>query len=258
MTIPADQPSMLASMRVDGQVAVVTGAGRGIGRGCALGLAEAGAKVVAMARTAAEIDEVVGEIEQRGGTGRGVVCDVQDTAAMRTAFAELEQVDILVNNAGMGIAGSILAYDDDAVRAMIDLNCTAAVFVAQAASRHMIEQGRGVIVNLSSTFGKNGRPNHCVYSATKHFVEGLTKSLAIELAPKGVRVVAVGPTAIDTPMTHDRLHDPVIGPDLLSRIPLGRFGQVADVVGAVVFLCSPAASLITGTTLMVDGGWTAQ
>ena len=119
-------------------------------------------------------------------------------------------------------------------------------------------QGSGVIINLSSTFGENGRPRSSVYSATKHFIEGFTKSIAVELAPRGVRVCAVGPTAIDTPLTHDRLHDPTVGPDLLSRIPLGRFGQVADVVGAVVFLASPAASLITGTTLMVDGGWSAQ
>jgi NAD(P)-dependent dehydrogenase (short-subunit alcohol dehydrogenase family) len=243
---------------VDGQVALVTGAGRGIGRGCALALAEAGAEVIAMARTGDEISDLVEVIRSKGGSAQAVACDVRDTEAMRTAVAGFDRLDILVNNAGMGVAGSLLAYDDDAVRTMIDLNCTAAVFVAQAAARHMVDQGQGVIINLSSTFGKNGRPNHSVYSATKHFIEGFTKSTAIELAPKGVRVVAVGPTAIDTPMTHERLVDPVVGGDLLARIPLGRFGQVSDVVGAVVFLASPAAALITGTTLMVDGGWTAQ
>jgi NAD(P)-dependent dehydrogenase (short-subunit alcohol dehydrogenase family) len=223
-----------------------------------MALAEAGAEVVAVARTEHEILELVGLIESRGGSARAVVCDVRDTETMRSEFAKLERLDILVNNAGMGIAGSLLAYEDDAVRSMIDLNCTSAVFVAQAAARLMVDRGTGVIINLSSTFGKNGRPNHSVYSAPKHSIEGFTKSTAIELAPKGVRVVAVGPTAIDTPMTHERLVDPVVGGDLLARIPLGRFGQVADVVGAVVFLASPAASLITGTTLMVDGGWTAQ
>ena len=111
---------------------------------------------------------------------------------------------------------------------------------------------------MSSTFGKNGRAGNSIYSATKHFIEGFTKSTAVELAPLGIRVVAVGPTAIDTPLTHERLHDPNIGGDLLSRIPLGRFGEISDVVGAVVFLASPAAALISGTTLMVDGGWTAQ
>ena len=250
--------SFLPSMRVDGQVAVVTGAGRGIGAGCARALAEAGADVIAMARTATDLDAVVGQITEAGGSARAAVCDVTDTEAMRSCFADLDRVDILVNNAGMGVGGALGDYDDEAVRTMIDLNCTSAVFVAQAASRKMTAQRSGVIINLSSTFGKNGRPNHSVYSATKHFIEGFTKSTAIELAPDGVRVVAIGPTAIDTPMTHDRLQDPVVGGDLLARIPLGRFGQVIDCVGAVVFLASPAAALITGTTLMVDGGWTAQ
>jgi NAD(P)-dependent dehydrogenase (short-subunit alcohol dehydrogenase family) len=250
--------SYLPSMRVDGQVAVVTGAGRGIGAGCARALGEAGAEVIAMARTRGDLDEVVGQVNAAGGNARAVVCDVTDTEAMRAAFADIDRVDILVNNAGMGVAGALGDYDDDAVRDMIDLNCTSAVLVAQAAVRKMTAQGSGVIINLSSTFGKNGRPNHSVYSATKHFIEGFTKSTAIELAPKGIRVVAIGPTAIETPMTHERLRDPVVGGDLLARIPMGRFGQVVDCVGAVVFLASPAAALITGTTLMVDGGWTAQ
>jgi NAD(P)-dependent dehydrogenase (short-subunit alcohol dehydrogenase family) len=245
-------------MRVDGQVAVVTGAGRGIGAGCALALAEAGAEVIAMSRTEAEIAAVVETIRAKGGTARAVVCDVTDTAAMQREFEALERVDILVNNAGTSIAGPFLAVEPAALDTMLELNCRAAVLVAQAAARLMERQRSGVIINLSSTFGKNGRPRSSIYSATKHFIEGFTKSIAVELAPTGVRVVAVGPTAIDTPLTHARLHDPAIGGDLLSRIPLGRFGQVADVVGAVVFLASPAASLITGSTLMVDGGWTAQ
>lgn len=249
---------VLPSMRVDGQLAVVTGAGRGIGAGCALALAEAGAEVIALARTGVEVEEVAATIRSRGGSARAVVCDVTDDAAMRRHFDALERLDILVNNAGTAVPGPFLELSPGAVDTMLALNCRAAVLVAQAAARIMQRQGSGVIINLSSTFGKNGRPRQAVYSATKHFIEGLTKSVAVELAPSGVRVVAVGPTAIDTPMTHDRLHDPAIGGDLLARIPLGRFGQVSDVVGAVVFLASPAASLITGTTLMVDGGWTAQ
>ncbi|MEA3217869.1 MAG: hypothetical protein QOJ19_4025 [Acidimicrobiia bacterium] len=250
--------NVLPSMRVDGQVAVVTGAGRGIGAGCALALAEAGAEVIAMSRTEAEICEIAETIRAKGGSARAIACDVTDSAAVQRHFDALGRVDILVNNAGTSIAGPFLAVQPEAIDTMLALNCRAAVLVAQAAARIMERQGSGVIINLSSTFGKNGRPRSSIYSATKHFIEGFTKSIAVELAPCGVRVVAVGPTAIDTPLTHARLHDPEIGGDLLSRIPLGRFGQVEDVVGAVVFLASPAASLITGTTLMVDGGWTAQ
>jgi len=200
----------------------------------------------------------VARIEADGGRARPLVCDVTDTGAMQAAIGGIGRLDICVNNAGIGRANTLLGYTEEDIDAMLAVNCKAAVLVAQAAARIMVAQGSGVIINLSSTFGKNGRPNNSVYSATKHFVEGFTKSAAVELAPAGVRVAAIGPTAIDTPMTHDRLADPAIGGDLLSRIPLGRFGQVADVVGAVVFLASPAASLITGTTIMIDGGWTAQ
>ena len=253
-----DEKRVLPSMRLDGLVAAVTGAGRGIGRGCALAMAEAGAEVIAISRTEDEIAEVVRIIADKGGQATALVCDVTDTPAMQAQFESLGRLDILVNNAGMSIPQPFLEVDEDAVDRVLNVNVRAAVLVSQAAARIMDRQGGGVIINLSSTFGKVGRPGTSVYAATKHFIEGLTKSTAVELAPKNIRVVAVGPTAIDTPMTHERLLDPVRGGDLLSRIPMGRFGQVEDVVGAVVFLASPAAALITGTTLLVDGGWTAQ
>jgi NAD(P)-dependent dehydrogenase (short-subunit alcohol dehydrogenase family) len=249
---------ILPSMRLDGMVAAVTGAGRGIGRGCALAMAEAGAEVIAISRTSAEIEEVAAIIQAKGGTARAVTCDVSNAASVAQAFASFERLDVLVNNAGVSLPEPFLDLTEAAIDQSIAINVKGAVLAAQAAARIMDRQGRGVIINMSSTFGKVGRPGTSVYSATKHFIEGLTKSAAVELAPKNIRVVAVGPTAIDTPMTHDRLLDPVRGGDLLSRIPMGRFGQVGDVVGAVVFLASPAAALITGTTLMVDGGWTAQ
>jgi NAD(P)-dependent dehydrogenase (short-subunit alcohol dehydrogenase family) len=250
--------AILPSMRLDGQVALVTGAGRGIGRGCALALAEAGAEVIAMSRTEAEIDEVAAAIVAQGGKARAVVCDVTDTAALRREFEALERLDILLNNAGISVHGPFAELAEEALDAMLTVNIRAAVLAAQAAAAIMVRQGAGVIINLSSTFGKVGRPRSAIYSGTKHFIEGFTKSIAVELAQTGVRVVAVGPTAIETPMTAARMADPVVGGDLLSKIPMGRFGQVEDVVGAVVFLASPAAALITGTTLMIDGGWTAQ
>ena len=163
-----------------------------------------------------------------------------------------------MQNAGILRASSLNDLSAEDLDDMLRINCRGTVLVAQAAAKIMTQQRSGVIVNMSSTFGVNGRANNSVYSATKHFVEGFTKSTAVELAPLGIRVVAIGPTAIETPLTHDRLNDPAIGGDLLARIPMGRFGQVEDVVGAVVFLSSPAAALISGTTLMVDGGWSAQ
>lgn len=250
--------SFLPSMRVDGQTALVTGAGRGIGRGCALALAEAGAEIIALARTKDDVDEVVATIEANGGRARAVVCDVTNTDEMTATFRDIDRLDILVNNAGVSVPEPFIESSVEAIDRMLDLNVRACCLVAQAGAQKMVTQQSGVIINLSSTFGKVGRPGNAVYSASKHFVEGLTKSLAVELAPQKVRVVALGPTAIVTPMTAERFADPVAGGDLLSRIPMGRFGEVEDCVGAVIFLASPAASLITGVTLMVDGGWTAQ
>ena len=254
----AEASQVLPSMRLDGQVALVTGAGRGIGRGCVFALAEAGAEVIAMSRTEAEVTAVAEEIRRKGGTARAVVCDVTDTGALQQAFGKLARLDVLVNNAGTNIPRPFLEAEEEVLDTMLGLNVRAAFLVAQAAARIMERGGGGVIINLSSTFGSVGRPGASIYAGTKHFIEGLTKSIAVELAPKKIRVVAVGPTAVLTPMTAERMADPVIGADHLARIPLGRLGEVADVVGAVVFLASPAAALITGTTLMVDGGWTAQ
>jgi NAD(P)-dependent dehydrogenase (short-subunit alcohol dehydrogenase family) len=245
-------------MRVDGQVALVTGAGRGIGKGCALALAEAGAEVIAMSRTASEVEAVAAEIEAKGGKASAIACDVTDQAAMTAAFASIERLDILVNNAGTNVPMGFLKTDVETLDLMLNLNIRAAFLVAQAAARIMADRGEGgVIIHLSSTFGKVGRPGMSIYSGTKHFIEGLTKSTAVELAPRNIRVVAVGPTAIATPMLKDRLADPDVAAELTSRIPMGRVGKIEDVLGAVVFLASPAAALITGTTIMVDGGWTA-
>ena len=249
--------TVLPSMRVDGKVALVTGAGRGIGRGCALALAEAGAEVIAVARTGAEVEKVAAEIQAKGGKARAMVCDVTDEANVADVMGGLERLDILVNNAGTNVPVGFLKADTETLDLMINLNIRAAFLVAQAAGRIMDRQGGGVIIHLSSTFGKVGRQGASIYSGTKHFIEGLTKSTAVELAPKNIRVGAVGPTAIETPMLAERLKDPAVAADLRGNIPLGRLGQIEDVLGAVVFLASPAASLITGTTIMVDGGWTA-
>ncbi|MCP5153073.1 MAG: glucose 1-dehydrogenase [Ectothiorhodospiraceae bacterium] len=253
-------PRPRAALEVDltDRVALVTGAGRGIGRACARGLAACGAEVVAMSRTAAELDQLVAEIEREGGRATALPCDVTDRAAVRTAIEGLDRLDILVNNAGINRPQPFLEVTDDALDLMLDLNVRAAFVVAQSAARVMVRGGGGAIVNMTSQMGRVGAPLRTVYCATKHALEGLTRAMAVELAPQGVRVNAVAPTFVETPLTRTFFADDAFRQWVLARIPQGRIASADEVVGAVLFLASPAASLITGTSLAVDGGWTAQ
>ena len=246
------------SFRLDGKTALVTGAGRGIGHAVARALATAGAELVLVSRTKRELDEVALEIVSRGGQARVVPFDVTDSAAIRDAFGGLERLDILVNNAGLNRPQPFLEVDEATLDQLLTLNVRAAFLVAQAAARVMVTQGGGVIVNMSSQMGHVGSElNRTVYVMTKHAVEGLTKAMAVELAPKGVRVVSIAPTFVQTPLTKPFFDDPETREWILDRIPLGRAGTVEDVAHAVVYLASPAASLVTGSSLLVDGGWTA-
>lgn len=248
----------LPAMQLDGKVALVTGAGRGIGRGTALALAEAGAEVVAWSRTADEIESLVTEIEAKGGKARAQVVDVTDDARVRQAVGALEKLDILFNNAGTNIPQDFLSVDADSLDKVLNINVRAAFVVAQAAAARMVEQGSGAIINMSSQMGHVGGPKRSVYCTSKFAVEGLTKALAVELAPMGVRVNAVAPTFVETDMTRPMLADPSFKDYILSMIPMGKVATAADVAAAVVFLASPAAGMITGTSLLVDGGWTAR
>ena len=241
-----------------GRVAVVTGAGRGIGRGCALALAETGADVVAIARTRGEVEAVAHEVERLGRTGLAQVCDVTDARGLDQVMRSLERIDVLVNAAGINIPEPFLQVRERSLDALLAVNVKGTFLAAQAAARRMVAGGRGgAIVNLSSQMGHVGAARRSVYCATKHAVEGLTKALAVELAPHGIRVNSVAPTFVETPMTAPFLADEAFRTEVAGRIPLGRIGNVSDVTGAVVFLASPAAGLVTGTSL-VDGGWTAQ
>ena len=236
----------------------MTGAGRGIGRATALALAAAGAELVLVSRTPSELDSVAGEIAADGGKARVLPCDVTRSDAVRDAFAGLERLDILVNNAGLNRPQPFLDVDEPTLDLLLGLNVRAAFVVAQAAARLMVAKGGGVIINVSSQMGHVGSDlNRTVYVMTKHAVEGLTKAMAVELAPKGVRVVSIAPTFITTPLTKPFFDHPVFRKWVLDRIPLGRLGTVEEVASAVVFLASPAASLVTGSSLLVDGGWTA-
>ena len=247
-----------SSFRVDGKTALVTGAGRGIGRAVAQALAAAGAELILVSRTQSELDEVAGEIASSGGKAQILPFDVTRSNAVREAFAGLERLDILVNNAGVNRPQPFLEVDEPTLDLLLGLNVRAAFVVAQAAARLMVTRSTGVIINVSSQMGHVGSErDRTVYVMTKHALEGLTKAMALELAPRGVRVVSIAPTFVQTPLTKPFFDDPETRKWILDRIPLGRAGTVEDVAQAVVFLASPAASLVTGSSLLVDGGWTA-
>jgi NAD(P)-dependent dehydrogenase (short-subunit alcohol dehydrogenase family) len=248
-----------AAFRLDGRRALVTGASKGIGRAAAVALAEAGAEVVLAARSADALEALAAELAARGLAARALPLDVTDTAAMRDAVARAGPFDALFNNAGGNRPQPFLEVDEDTFDWMFALNVRAAYMVSQAVARGMAAAGRGgAIVHMTSQMGHVGGPQRTVYCGTKHALEGMTKAMALELAPHGIRVNAVAPTFVVTELTKGWADDPAWRAEFLPRIPLGRLGEPQDVAGAVVFLCSPAAAMITGHSLLVDGGWTAQ
>jgi NAD(P)-dependent dehydrogenase (short-subunit alcohol dehydrogenase family) len=243
---------------LDGRTALVTGAGRGIGRGCAQALAKAGADVVAVSRSPDELEQVAAEVRALGRNARPVALDVTHAKSIRHLVSGLPRVDVLVISAGANAPKPLLDVSDDQLDALLALNVRAVFVTLQAAARRMVDAGGGSIVLISSQMGHVGAEKRSVYCTTKHAVEGLTKAAAVELAPHRVRVNAVAPTFVETPMTRPFLADAEFRADVERRIPLGRLGRVEDVTGAVLYLASDASALVTGTSLLVDGGWTAQ
>jgi NAD(P)-dependent dehydrogenase (short-subunit alcohol dehydrogenase family) len=246
------------SFRLDGRRALVTGAGRGIGLAIAAALAEAGAAVTLCARSAGEIEAAAAAIRGRGEQAEGLALDVSDLDAVTAALAARPAFDILVNNAGMNRPTPFTDVAVSDYDQIMGLNVRAAFFLSQAVARGMIAAGRrGVILNVSSQMGHVGGIDRTVYAASKHAIEGLTKTMAIELGPKGIRVNSIGPTFIRTELTAATFANPERLAWIRSKIKLDRVGEVEDIMGAAVFLASDAAALITGTSLLIDGGWTA-
>lgn len=238
---------------LEGRNAVVTGASMGLGAAIAVALAECGAQVAAVARGGEEL----AKLARRGLPIEPWIADVRDPD-FGARLAERD-VDILVNNAGMNVPLPITEVSTDVLDQMIGLNVRSAYLAAQGATRAMLRRGDGgCIVNITSQMGHVGSPNRTVYCMTKHALEGLTKAMAVELAPQRIRVNSVAPTFVETPMTRPMLADPEFRAFIERMLPLGGIASPADVAAAVLYLCSPLAQMVTGTSLLVDGGWTAQ
>lgn len=248
---------------IEGRVAVVTGAGRGLGAEIARALAAAGAHVHILSRNADELDEVASGIRRDGGHCQPMVCDVLSDEQLRRSIGALPSLDVLVNNAGTNYPENFLSVTTEQLDAMLNLNVRAAFMATQAAAKKMLEsperrRSGGAIVNISSQMGHVGAVRRTVYSMTKHALEGFTKAAAIELAPHHIRVNTVAPTFIDTPMTRPFFADDAFKTWVYDRIPMGRLLRGEEVAAAVLYLASPAAAMVTGTSLKIDGGWTAQ
>lgn len=247
------------SFRLDGRRALVTGAGRGIGMACAAALAEAGAHVVCAARSDQEITDLANTLRAHGWSAEALVMDVTDLACAEKLIAQTGPYDILINNAGTNRPRPMLNIEPEDFDAVMDLNVRAAYFVARNVARGMVEAGKkGSLITISSQMGHVGGPNRSVYCASKHAIEGMTKALAIELGPQGIRANTLCPTFILTELTKPYFENPAFKDWVLSKIKLGRIGALEDLMGPVVFLASDASALITGTALLVDGGWTAE
>ena len=251
MTLP-----VTPSFRLDGRRAIVTGAGRGIGLAAAAALAEAGAVVTLIARTSSEVEAAAAQI---GNGATAAVLDVSDIAAVKAFFAERPAFHILVNNAGTNRPKPMWDVTEDDFDAVFDLNVKSAFFVAQACAQKIIAEGaQGSLIHMSSQMGHVGGPNRSLYCGSKWAMEGMNKAFALDLAAHGIRSNTIAPTFIETPMTKPFFEDPAFKSHVLSKIKLGRIGQVEDLMGAILFLASDASALMTGTSMIIDGGWTAD
>ena len=252
MTLPAP------NFRLDGQSALVTGASRGIGLAAAVALAQAGAAVTLAARSEDELAAACKDIHTQGGKADYVVTDVTDPAAVDAMVTARGPFHILVNNAGMNRPKPLVDVTNEDIDDIFTLNVHSVFYLTRAVARGLLKAGQpGSIINISSQMGHVGAPRRTVYCASKHAIEGMTKALAWELGQQNIRVNSICPTFIETALTKGMFDDPEFKQSVISKIALGRIGQIEEVMGSVVFLASKASSLVTGSALMLDGGWTA-
>lgn len=255
MTVLPQTPSF----RLDGRRALVSGAGRGIGLGAASALASAGAHVTLCARTGDEVEAAAAKLREQGFAADALAIDVTDIEAFSAAIERRDAYHVFVNNAGTNRPKPLLDVTVGDFDAVMNLNVRAAYFAAQAVVRKMVASGeRGSIINMSSQMGHVGAASRTLYCASKWAMEGFSKAMAIDLAASGIRVNTLCPTFIETPLTKPYLEDTAFKTSVLSKIKLGRLGQVEDLMGAIVFLASDASALMTGSSLLIDGGWTAD
>ena len=247
------------SFRLDGRRALVAGASSGIGVACAVALAEQGAQVTLCARRAPELAALAAKMAEAGMQADTLPLDITDIAATESALTQLPAYDILVNSAGLARHAPATQTTPEDFDAALNLNLRAAYFLTRTVAARLIAEAKpGSLINISSQMAHVGGIDRAVYAATKHALEGMTKSMAIEWGPHQIRVNTIAPTFIRTPLAEQTLQNPERAAWILSKIKLGRVGEVTDIMGAVAFLASDAASLITGSSLLIDGGWTAD
>ena len=252
----------LKKYNLKNKVALVSGAGKGLGRACALALAEAGANLIIISRTQKDLDQVARIVKKFKSKCKTYVCDITNYNNLKNIINKQSRIDILINNAGTNIPEHFTKVKTKNMERLVKLNTIAAFNLAQLTSIKMIKTKNrkkigGAIVNMSSQMGHVGGRIRSVYNMNKFGIEGLTKGMAIDLAEYNIRVNSVAPTFVVTPMTKNFLKNKKFKRDTLNSIPLGRFAEMSEIASAVVFLVSDAASMITGTSLLVDGGWTA-
>ncbi|MFZ7091288.1 SDR family NAD(P)-dependent oxidoreductase [Primorskyibacter sp. 2E233] len=244
------------SLRLDGKRALVTGASSGIGQACAVALAEAGAHVICAARGLDRLNETVDAMQVEGWSAEALAIDISDLEAMRKALAGVS-LDVVVNSAGLARHSPALETTPEDFDVVMGVNLRAAYFLSVAAAKSMSDRG-GSIIHISSQMGHVGGIDRAVYCASKHGLEGMIKSMAIEWGKAQIRVNSICPTFIRTPLTEQTFNNPERAAWIAEKIKLGRVGEVEDIMGAVLYLASDASALVTGTSLLIDGGWTAD